>query len=353
MGSRIQTTPMADFSNSLPDPLEAARRRYGFATLEDLLALDRIVTLAAQGKGGASLCLSDVGGIWYETTHGEMTEPLAERHFTLEGTDLEGILRLAHSTSEEVIQGASDLILEVLKLRRLGAERRRQPRGPEGASFVPGLVHELRNFLFSMGAGLDAFAARFEQAGEKAGADHSDALRRNLTRLQGFMEELGEYGNPTHLAFALGPVIPVVSQSLRLAKPLAESHGVQLLFLEGDATPMERMDRAALEGSLRRLIEMVALETERGGEVRVEARLMNGLGRPWLAVHIAGVPGRTRGLDPDRLFEPFYYRDKDMSRLGIAIARRLIEAHGGQLAAAAGARGLVLRILLPVWMEAP
>ncbi len=42
-----------------------------------------------------------------------------------------------------------------------------------------------------------------------------------------------------------------------------------------------------------------------------------------------------------------------MSRLGPAIVRRLIEAHGGQLAATSGMNGengLMLRVLLPVWL---
>lgn len=340
---------MADFSNSLPDPLEVARRRYGFASPEDLAALDRLVALAARGPGGASLSLGDRGGLWYEGIQGVLGEVVAEVRLTVEGTDLEGLLRVAGEASAATAADISVLILEVLKLRRLGAERRRQPRGPEGASFVPGVVHELRNFLFAMGAGLEAFAVRFGGRGEES--DHAEALRRNLARLQAFLEELHEYGNPGGLSFALVPLLPVLAQALHLAEPLAEAHGVRLVNQIPHITPTERMDRAALEGSLRRLIELVVLETE-GGEARVAAQMIEGPGRPWVEVTLSGGPGRDRGLDPERLFEPFYYRDKEMSRLGPAIARRIIEAHGGQLAATAEAGGLMLRVLLPVWMEA-
>lgn len=339
---------MADFSNSLPDPVEAARRRYGFSAPEDLGALDRLVALAAGERGGASLRLGDRGGLWYEVARGTMAGPIAEARLSLQGTDMEGLLQVAGAAREIMAADISALILELLQLRRLGAERRRQPRGPEGASFVPGLTHELRNFLFAMGAGLDAFAARFPGNGEEAA--HAEALRRNLTRLQGFLGELHEYGNPAGLAFELVPVLPVLAQGLQLAKPLAEARGVQLRLQAPGLAPMERMDRAALEGALRRLVELAALETE-CGEVGVVARLIEGPGRPWLEVAISGRPGRGRELDPHRLFEPFYYRDKEMPRLGPAIARRIIEAHGGQLAAIAEGTGLMLRVQLPVWME--
>ena len=82
----------------------------------------------------------------------------------------------------------------------------------------------------------------------------------------------------------------------------------------------------------------------------MEAQAIEGPGRPWLEVAISGRPGRGRDLDPHRLFEPFHYRDKEMSRLGPAIARRIIEAHGGQVSAMADRSNLSLRVLLPVWM---
>lgn len=348
MGPDSGLNRMADFSNSLSDPIEAARRRYGFSTPEDLRALERLVVLAAGERGGASLSLGDRGGLWFETAHGDLTGPVTETRLSLEGSDLEGWFRavgVAQSSTADI----PALILEMLKLRRLGAERRRQPRGPEGASFVPGLTHELRNFLFAMGAGLDAFAARFGAEGDAAA--HAEALHRNLARLQAFLDELRDYGDPVSLTFAPTPVMPVVAQALQLAKPLAEARGIRLQLQATNLAPVERMDRAALEGALRRLIELAALETE-VGEARVAARLLESPGRPWLEVAISSHPSRSRDLDLARLFEPFYYRDKGMSRLGPAIARRVVEAHGGQLVAYAGGDGLMMSVLLPVITEA-
>lgn len=348
MGPDPTPDPMADFSNSLPDPLEAARRRHGFATPEDLKALDQLLSLIARDGSQARLRLGDRGGQWFESAGGPLTPPIRERRLGLEGTDVEGLLQVSGPVPDQVLGAVAELIQEVLRLRRLVAERRRQPRGPEGASFVPGVVHELRNFLFAMGAGLDAFTARFSGEGEEA--VHGEALRRNLTRLQGFLEELQEYGNPGVLVFASVAALPVLAQSLRLAEPLASSRGVSLALRFPEADPTERMDRGALEGALRRLVEVAVLETQSGGGVEVVAQMAEGPGRPWLEATFTARPIRARDLDPERLFEPFYYRDKEMSRLGPAIARRVIEAHGGQLAAVPEADGLMLRVLLPVWL---
>lgn len=337
---------MADFSNPTPDPFEAARRRYGFPTLDDLSALNRLVALAAGSDGVAGLLLEDSGGVWYEHSWGTGSGTRKERRLSSEGTDLEGLLWAEGPVPEERLDQVAAVLDEVLRIRRMSSERRRQPRGPEGASFVPGMVHELRNFLFAMGAGLDAFEARFE--GKDQGT-HGRTLRGNLSRLQTFMEELSEYGNPGALAFALQPLVPVLQQVRRLIEPIFESRNLNFVFIELTEETLERMDRSALERALVKLVHLVALEVPSGGGVSFTPRVLETTTRPWLEILICGKPARSNNLDPDRLFEPFHYRDKDMSKLGPAISRRTIEAHGGQLAALKDESGLSLRVLLPVW----
>jgi signal transduction histidine kinase len=342
---------MADFSRPLSDPIEAARRRHGFNAPGDLEPLSRLLALAARSTGAAELSLEDEGGCWYAESCGTHAGPWMEHALSLEGADTRGRLRIPEGAGDaDLAAEAGGLILDLLRLRRMAAERRRNPRGPEGASFVPGVTHELRNFLFSMSAGLDAFEAHFGGAAE---AEHAASLRKNLGRLQGFMEELSEYGNPGELSFALHPVQPVLAEAMNLAAPLSAARKVHLATgLEGAAV-LERMDRAALERALRRLMELAVLETPDGGSVRVDASVLDGPGRPWLELVLQGGARIERDLEVARLFEPFYYRDKDMPRLGPAIARRMIEAHGGQATAAWTRDGLMLRVLLPVWMEAP
>lgn len=337
---------MADFSKSPPGLIEAARWRHGFRDLEDLSPLRGILALGAGREGGASLRLGDRSGIWFEAVQGDLAGPGVDRALSLEGSDLEGQLRLVGSGAEGRLEALAATILEILRLRRLGSERRRQPRGPEGASFIPGVVHELRNFLFAMGAGLDAFEIRFGE--REAEANHAASLRRNLARLQDFMEELETYGNPAALTFARGPLRPVLAQGARLAEPLAGNRKVRLILGEAPEV-VERMDRGALEAAIRHLLEAAILETSEGGEVALGGRVLEGPGRPWVEVSVSGAPGRGRDLDPDRLFEPFHYRDKALPRLGLAIARRTLEAHGGQVSAALESGSLRLRALLPVW----
>jgi signal transduction histidine kinase len=58
--------------------------------------------------------------------------------------------------------------------------------------------------------------------------------------------------------------------------------------------------------------------------------------------------------DLPRVFEPFYRADASRSRetggvgLGLALCRRVVEAHGGRIEAQNGDRGAAIRFTLPV-----
>jgi signal transduction histidine kinase len=204
-------------------------------------------------------------------------------------------------------------------------EQRAGPRGPSGSSFVPGLVHELRNFIFGISGSLDAMGARF------AGLEELDKYRMvmgaSLGRLNAFLDELEDYGDPKVAAWAEADLEVLLREA-------AAPHGAgRRRAMRGPLPPL-RCDGASLRMAFGRLIGVVMGQA---GTAPVTLRA---------AADAQGISGcldspgmELPGVDLARLFEPFYFRVSGFGRLSLPVARRVIEHHGGRLGAVRGPGG--------------
>lgn len=232
--------------------------------------------------------------------------------------------------SPALVLGAS-LFQRYLALQAEPAEQRSRPRGPSGSSFVPGLVHELRNFSFGISGSLDAFHARFGRHEDMARYERT--MRSSLDHLNAFLDELRDYGDPGPPAWAVGDPERVLRGAVDRHRAAAAEGGVDLcLDLAGPLPPM-RMDEAHLGGALARLVGLAVGRQKAGGRVTVRAMAVEQEGRREMAGHVEGSRLAFPGLDLARLFEPFYFRAEGFGRLALPVARRVLERHGGTLGA--------------------
>jgi len=232
------------------------------------------------------------------------------------------------------------------------AERRSLPRGPDGSSFVPGLVHELRNFAFGISGNLDAFDARFGQRPELA--RYATVMRGSVDRLNGFLEELADYGDPRELDWTDREPGLLFREAVELRRPRAEAEGASIVLELADPLPVIRVDEQNLVKALVRLLDL-ALGSP-GGRPRVTLAAAAGRRQGQAAVlgQVDGARLELPDLDLSRLFEPFYFRTAGFSRLALPVARRVFERHGGSLRAERDPRGGTrFCFVLPALAEVP
>jgi two-component system sensor histidine kinase TctE len=116
------------------------------------------------------------------------------------------------------------------------------------------------------------------------------------------------------------------------------------LELEGPLPPV-RVDEQGLRLAFTRLIGLALGPGARGGQVTVRACARDGA---LIAGHVESPGLELPGVDLARLFEPFYFRASGFGRLALPVARRVLESHGGSLAAVRGPGGGVrLAFTLP------
>jgi PAS domain S-box-containing protein len=220
--------------------------------------------------------------------------------------------------------------------------------------FLATLSHELRTPLNAI-----LGYARMLRAGmvKEAKRDNAlDTLERNATSLTQIVEDVLDVSR-----IAAGKIrlnvqsldLPVVMHdALATVMPAAEAKGVRIQsIVEADIGPVSG-DPDRLQQVVWNLLSNAVKFTPRGG--RVQVRLQRVDSHIEISVSDTGVGIREDFLP--HLFERFRQADSTTTRahgglgLGLAIARQIVELHGGTIHAFSGGegKGTTLRVELPV-----
>jgi len=251
--------------------------------------------------------------------------------------------RAAANRKDELGQLATSFNLMADRIQTLlSAERR----------LLLDISHELRSPLARLGVAIE-----LARSGEDR--EHMlDRIQKEADRLNELVEELLQVtrveGDPAALKTVLLRLDELLADLVYDSLLEAKAKDCTLLLkapasvtLNGD----EELVRRAIENVIRNAIRYAP----RGTAVEIELRTSDGLARISVRDFGPGVPEEAL----PRIFDPFYRVDSDRNRssgglgLGLAIARRAVELHGGRLSARNANPGLLVTIELPVLAEAP
>jgi signal transduction histidine kinase len=213
--------------------------------------------------------------------------------------------------------------------QRLLREARRARRAME--QLVTITAHELRAPITSILGGLEVLSAR------EGPADPVLPLAlRNAERLHYLVEDLLELEKLAAGAVRIEPtsVTPasLVEDAVALNRPYADRFGARLEAEVTPGLPPVKADAVRVGQVLTNLITNAVKHSPMGGVVRVSSRAgSTGVVRFEVTDRGPGIPEDLR----DRVYERFVSRtqpskDVTSSGLGLAIARSIVEAHGGR-----------------------
>jgi PAS domain S-box-containing protein len=231
------------------------------------------------------------------------------------------------SSGERAILIAQD----ITKRTELEASLRQSKMMSLLGSVVAGVAHEVRNPLFGISSILDAFETRFGDRTEYS--RYTNILRDEIGRLTLLMEELLEYGKPFR-----GELYPVsleemITRSIRACLPAAKAAHVTLVNNVRDSLPPIMVDRRRLSTVFINLIENAIQHSASGGVVTIEADKATEGTQEWIECAVKdGGPG-IQQENLAKIFEPFFSTRRGGIGLGLAIAQKTMEEHGGKLLA--------------------
>jgi len=224
------------------------------------------------------------------------------------------------------------------KAREAEAERLEKERFREISAFTSGVAHEIKNPLNSLSLLFDLLMNSVPSAMKSdvgAGKDQVRAIAGIVDRFSSAVKPI----RPVPELLLLEEVAGQARESLLREFPGAAS---RVEIVVGSGVRM-RGDGGLLAQALLNLLKN-ALEASDGSSIRVEGRAMRKTIEILVRDDGPGIPAADLG----RVFEPFYSTKERGLGIGLYLARKIVEAHGGRIEARSReGRGTDFHILFP------
>jgi signal transduction histidine kinase len=255
----------------------------------------------------------------------------------------------------EIEPGARALFLDLVRPLALALDRarlyelaRQECDRAEEANrakdeFLAILGHELRNPLAPILTALELMRTR---AGDVA-LEERGVIERQLHHMVRLVDDLLDVARITRGALRLSrsrvELLRPVKKAIEMASPMLDARAHRLVVSVPQQGLLVEVDVHRVAQAIANLLMNAAKYTPPGGSIELSASVREEDEHVLLQVRDNGV-----GIEPallGRIFEPFVQRRQALDRshgglgLGLTIARRLVELHGGTLAAASAGVG--------------
>jgi PAS domain S-box-containing protein len=246
------------------------------------------------------------------------------------------------------VSGVVCLFEDLSESKALEAERRRLDRLAALGEMSAVVAHEIRNPMAGIAAGVEYIGKGLpEGSPPKEGVS---LILGEIERVNRILEDILSVARPFQLKLSTEAMSGVVEGVLRRYQARTEAKAIQVNRRYALSLPPLQVDRARLEQALTNLVLNAVEAMPAGGTLTVALDADD----TWLSIAISDT---GPGILPEaerRLFEPFFTTKVRGTGLGLAVARRVIEEHGGtiELVSEPG-RGTTFAIRLPLSTRNP
>lgn len=263
----------------------------------------------------------------------------------------------------EILRDLATSVCAEIELRQLSQQvlrdhTRLQKLELQRDELVYFLVHDMRNALSSLMAGLDLIA---RQGDDRSRVGEFREIARSsgqmLLRMLSDILDVGrmEFRGPELSLAPIDPAVLVESASHEVAH-LAKLKRIELTTDSAQSLPVVRGDKDKLRRVLVNLLSNAIHHTPGGGRITIAVTVQSV--PPMLQIAVIDT-GRGIPLEmQEKIFEKFVQPNKGESRressgLGLYFCKQVVEAHGGQIRVTSEpGQGSVFRFTLPYGEEA-
>ena len=272
-----------------------------------------------------------------------------------------GVMVLVSSTIErgtlEAIAGLVALALERARfLKEISHTEALRQSDELKSALLASVSHDLRTPLTSIRASVDSLLQEGIDWDKQALREFHLIISEEVERLTKLIRNLLEMARieagELKLLKRWGSISEIFSNVLDRTSPVTREHKVSVDLDEG--SPLVKVDSRLIAEALTNLVDNAARYSPRESEIVIEGRIYE-------ENMIISVTDQGEGIEADdreRVFDKFYRstqldkQHKEGTGMGLAIARGIVESHGGRIwVESAPGRGSKFSLMIPVELK--
>jgi signal transduction histidine kinase len=218
------------------------------------------------------------------------------------------------------------ILRDVTAIKQAEEERESTRRAATLAEISTILAHEIRNPL----AGMELFAGLIEQDPSEA-AQWISNLRAGIRSLSGTVNNVLSLNGEAKPRLAALRLADCIANGVDFVRPIAEQAGVTLAFSGAKNTPSVMGNEDAIRQIVTNIVCNAIRHTSIGGTVNVSTRAAQ---RNKVSCALVTIQDTGCGIPEemtDRIFDAGFSGTGETPGLGLAVCRRLMILHGGEI----------------------
>jgi PAS domain S-box-containing protein len=241
--------------------------------------------------------------------------------------------------------GFAKILRDLTEQKRAEEKAMQAERLAAIGQMVAGLAHESRNSLQQIQAAIEMLTRRLKPGFE---IDMVGEIQKAADRLHHLLENIRGYAAPLNLNCDVHDLAEIWTEAWKQLDPLRKGREIEFVVEKGKLDLHCQVDAFTLEQLFRNILQNAVEAVNGKGCIEVRCTEADLNGRP--AVRLA-FRDNGPGLTPEqrrRIFDPFFTTKSRGTGLGMAIAKRIVDAHGGAIGVGNGEIvGTEIEVILP------
>ncbi len=261
---------------------------------------------------------------------------VSEEEFTLEkgSTTRTLVFRVSpiYKEDQESVEARGNLILvsDITEKKRREARLRRAESLASLTTLAAGVAHEIKNPLGSIGIHIQLIQKALKQQGcleEETANKYLEVINEEIERLNGIVVDFLFAVRPMDTNMKRMHVDKVIDELIDFVRYELEQSGVKVEKKLASGLPRLDLDQKYLKQALLNIVKNGQAAMSEGGTLTIATREEEGY------VHI-DISDTGVGIEEDKvakIFEPYYTTKDTGSGLGLTVAYKVINEHGGEI----------------------